>query len=57
MATVPQSISSVATGYAQFGRMKIKPRTVEDYRKIIGDKTGARTRVDMIHFVRRFGLG
>lgn len=38
-------------------RMKIEPSTVEDYRKIIGDKTGARTRVDMIHFVRRFGLG
>lgn len=38
-------------------RMKIEPSTVEDYRKIIGDKLGVRKRVDIIHFARRFGLG
>jgi len=38
-------------------RLKIKPSTVEDHCEKIGEKTGARTRVDMIHFARRFGLG
>jgi len=38
-------------------RMKISVHTAEDYRKKIREKTGASTRVDMIHFARRFGLG
>lgn len=38
-------------------RMKVKESTIEHYRKQVAEKTGARTRFDMLHFARRFGLG
>ncbi len=44
------------SGEAMAKLMKVKPSTIEHYRKQVAEKTGARTRFDMLHFARRFGL-
>lgn len=44
------------SGEAMAKLMKVKPSTIEHYRKQVAEKTDARTRFDMLHFARRFGV-